>query len=200
MSYKKESQKSKQRVIEFNLSKSVVILVALTTAKVVKTFVQAEDNKKLADTEQQNNERVVYVNSTTNSEGTTLTYQLVGSNSTTWGSYNNATFKYIASNAETPELTENKEISKSTRMPTGSTEYTKVNNIYDMAGNVREFTIEVNYSDMVSHDGNRSNSGDRTPAEHRSISYADNSDFDRRLSCNALDKINYNINQFTVKL
>lgn len=58
VSYKKENQKSKQRVIEFNLSKSVVIittivviLVALTTAKVVKTFVQAEDNKKLADTD-----------------------------------------------------------------------------------------------------------------------------------------------------
>lgn len=163
-------------------------------------MVQAEDNKKLADTEQQNNERVVYVNSTTNSEGTTLTYQLVGSNSTTWGNYNNATFKYIASNAETPELTENKERSKSIRIPTGSTEYTKVNNIYDMAGNLREFTIENDYSNRVSHGGNLSNSGNSTPAEHRSIAFADNSDFERRLSCNALDKINYNINQFTVKL
>ena len=77
--YKKEKQKSKQRVIEFNLSKSVVIIttivvisVALTTAKVVKTLVQAEDNKKLEDTEQQDNERVVYVNSTTK-EGTDTT-------------------------------------------------------------------------------------------------------------------------------
>ena len=75
VSYKKENQKSKQRVIEFNLSKSVVIitiivviLVTLTTAKVVTTLVQAEDNKKLADTEQQDNERVVYVNSTTKDE------------------------------------------------------------------------------------------------------------------------------------
>ena len=75
MSYKKEKQKSKQRVIEFNLSKSVVIittivviLITLTTAKVVTTLVQTEENKKLADTEQQDNERVVYVNSTTKDE------------------------------------------------------------------------------------------------------------------------------------
>ena len=79
----------------------------------------------------------------TNSEGTTLTYQLVGSNSTTFGNYYNATFNYIAKDAEMPTATETKAISTSTRIPAGSAEYTKTNNIYDMAGNVWEWTTEV---------------------------------------------------------
>lgn len=77
------------------------------------------------------------------SDGTTLTYQLVSTNSITWGNYYNATFDYIAANAETPLITETKETSKSTVIPTGSAEYTKANNIYDMAGNERERTTEV---------------------------------------------------------
>lgn len=79
----------------------------------------------------------------TNSEGTALTYQLVGSNSTTFGNYYNATFNYIAKDAEMPTATEPKAISTSTRIPTGSAEYTKTNNIYDMAGNVWEWTTEA---------------------------------------------------------
>lgn len=84
----------------------------------------------------------------TNSEGTTLTYQLVGSNSTTFGNYYNATFNYIAKDAEMPTATETKAISTSTRIPAGSAEYTKTNNIYDMAGNVWEWTTEA-YSTYV---------------------------------------------------
>lgn len=80
---------------------------------------------------------------TTNSEGTVLTYQLVGSNSTTFGNYYNATFNYIAKDAEMPTATETKETSKSVIIPTGSAEYTKTNNIYDMAGNVWEWTTEA---------------------------------------------------------
>ena len=79
----------------------------------------------------------------TNSEGTTLTYQLVGSNSTTFGNYYNATFNYIAKDAEMPTATETKAIITSTRIPAGSAEYTKTNNIYDMAGNVWEWTTEA---------------------------------------------------------
>ena len=80
------------------------------------------------------------------SDGTTLTYQLVGSNSTTWGNYKNATFNYIAENAEMPLMTENKEASKSTIIPAGSAEYTKVNNVYDMAGNVCDWTTEAYFT------------------------------------------------------
>lgn len=77
------------------------------------------------------------------SDGTTLTYQLVGRNSTTWGNYKNATFNYIAANAETPLMTETKAQSTNTRIPAGSAEYTKANNVYDMAGNVWDWTTEA---------------------------------------------------------
>lgn len=80
---------------------------------------------------------------TTNSAGTALTYQLVGSNSTTFGNYYNATFSYIAKDAEQPVETETKETSKGVLVPTGSAEYAKTNNIYDMAGNVWEWTTEA---------------------------------------------------------
>ena len=79
----------------------------------------------------------------TNSEGTALTYQLVGSNSTTFGNYYNVTFNYIAKDAEMPTATETKAISTNTRIPAGSAEYTKINNIYDMAGNVYDWTTEA---------------------------------------------------------
>lgn len=83
----------------------------------------------------------------TNSEGTALTYELVGRDSTTFGNYYKATFNYIAKDAEMPTATETKETSKGVRIPTGSAEYTKTNNIYDMAGNVYEWTTEAYSTD-----------------------------------------------------
>jgi len=77
------------------------------------------------------------------SDGTTLTYQLVSSNSTTWGNYKNATFNYIAANAETPLMTETKKRGKDIIIPAGSAEYTKANNVYDMAGNALDWTTEA---------------------------------------------------------
>ena len=79
----------------------------------------------------------------TNLEGTVLTYQLVGNDSKTFGNYYDATFNYIAKDSEMPIATETKEIGKEVLIPTGSAEYTKTNNIYDMAGNVDECTIEA---------------------------------------------------------
>lgn len=107
----------------------------------------------------------------TNSEGTTLTYQLVGSNSTTFGNYYNATFNYIAKDAEMPTATETKAISTSTRIPAGSAEYTKTNNIYDMAGNVWEWTTEA-YStgSRVYRGGVYYNNGNDYPMAYRSSS------------------------------
>ena len=61
------------------------------------------------------------------------------SDSTSWGNYYNATFQYTNSSGVTATKNEN----RSTRIPTGSTEYTKANNIYDLAGNVWETTMEV---------------------------------------------------------
>ena len=102
------------------------------------------------------------------SDGTALTYQLIANNSTAWGNYSNATFNYIAANAETPLMTETKAKSKYKIIPTGSAEYTKANNIYDMAGNLWDWTTEA-YSTTyrVLRGGNCSSSGYNDPASYR---------------------------------
>ena len=74
------------------------------------------------------------------SDGTQLTYELID-DSTKWGNYVNSTFSYIPADATTPDETATK--SRSTLIPTGSAEYTKVNNIYDLAGNVYDWTLEA---------------------------------------------------------
>ena len=117
------------------------------------------------------------------SDGTTLTYQMM-KNSTTWGNYTNAKFNYIAANAETPLMTETKAQSTSTRIPAGSAEYTKANNVYDMAGNVWDWTTEAYSADgRVSRGGFYYNYGVTYPASYRSDNnpYSYDSDF-RRLS------------------
>ena len=77
------------------------------------------------------------------SDGNELTYLLVGINSTSWGNHYNATFSYIPTGATTPEETLSKTKNSSTIIPTGSSSYTKANNIYDLAGNVRDWTLET---------------------------------------------------------
>ena len=79
------------------------------------------------------------------SDGTEITYELVGDDSTLWGNYYNSTFNYIPEGATEPNPTSKHEgeVYDMFIIPTGSSEYTKVNNIYDMAGNVYDWTLEV---------------------------------------------------------
>ena len=106
------------------------------------------------------------------SDGTTLTYELIANNSTTWGNYRNATFNYIAANAETPLMTETKAQNRDTRIPAGSAEYTKANNVYDMAGNVQDWTTEAYYTySRVYRGGYYSDNGYSNSADDRDTSY-----------------------------
>lgn len=63
-------------------------------------------------------------------------YSLV-TNSVDWGNYSDTTFEYLDTDRTTKEKTTDKTI------PTGSTERNKKNNIYDMAGNLYDMTLEV---------------------------------------------------------
>lgn len=128
----------------------------------------------------------------TNSAGTALTYQLVGSNSTTFGNYYNAIFSYIAKDAEQPVETETKETSKGVLIPTGSAEYAKTNNIYDMAGNVCEWTTEANSTgSRVFRGGGYYNGGGVYPMANRASNDPSSSYDGIRLQELTLYKIGY---------
>ena len=56
-----------------------------------------------------------------------------------WGNYKNVSFEYENSSGSIVK----KNANNSTRIPTGSSEFTKANNIYDLAGNVWDWTAEA---------------------------------------------------------
>lgn len=64
-------------------------------------------------------------------------YSKVASDSTSWGNYANSTFTYKNENGNISTKSQGDKI----MIPTGSTEYTNANNIYDLAGNVRDWTL-----------------------------------------------------------
>ena len=104
----------------------------------------------------------------TTSTGIQLTYKELRSDSKDWGNYSNANFYYIPSGSETPEATTEKTINTSTKIPAGSSEYTKVNNIYDLAGNVYDWTLEViSTNNRVLRGGYHFYNGKYNPATNR---------------------------------
>ena len=80
-----------------------------------------------------------------------------------YGNYSNSTFKYINSSNEEVE----KKGSSSVKIPAGSTEYTKTKNIYDLAGNVWEWTAEAYSTVRVSRGGVYLGGGDDRPVSYR---------------------------------
>lgn len=80
--------------------------------------------------------RWLYDTEATISDGTTLTYNMIWSDSSDWGNYKNVEFEYRTSYYSLST----KASGTAKRVPSGSSEYTKANNIYDMAGNVSEYT------------------------------------------------------------
>ena len=84
-------------------------------------------------------------------------------NSKSWGNFQESTFKYKNSNGNIVTKQEN----VSTMIPTGSTEYTNANNIYDLAGNSYEFTREANNNMYRRPRGGRCGYGIATSASMR---------------------------------
>ena len=76
--------------------------------------------------------------------------------STNWGNYANSTFNYMISD----DKVVNKNQNESLRIPTGSTEYSRANNIYDLAGNVWEWTIESFSNFRIPKGGSYYNDGE----------------------------------------
>ena len=92
------------------------------------------------------------------------TKEEISSNSTSWANYGNATFEYTNSSGSV--VTKNS--GSYVRIPAGSTDYTKVNNIYDLAGNVYDWTMEANSSYSRVMRGGNYNSNSNT-ASYRNI-------------------------------
>ena len=83
--------------------------------------------------------------------------------STSWGNYSNSTFEY----KNTSGSTATKSTRSSTRIPSGSTEYSKANNIYDMAGNEGEWTLEGEDSGRICRACDYYDAGSESPASYR---------------------------------
>lgn len=85
-------------------------------------------------------------------------------NSTSWGNYKNSTFEYTDTNENILTKLQNTSI----KIPSGSTAYTKANNIYDMGENVYEWTLETNNENARRcRGGDCENIGSRGSAPYR---------------------------------
>ena len=112
------------------------------------------------------------------------TYAEIASDSTSWGNYWDNSFTYYT---DTSKSTATKNSGRSTRIPSGAYEGANANNVYDLAGNVWEWTLESSGSGIgdarCSRGGSRVYDGDTCPAEYRSYYYPDGSSDNVGLRC-----------------
>ena len=129
----------------------VVICLLITYAKSANTEVLA--TQKIFYGELQENE---YMHIEEDESGDKTKEEIL--NSKSWGNYKDSTFEYIDNKGS---LT-TKEEGNSERIPTGSSEYTIANNIYDLAGNVYEWTVENHSTHYRTYRGGAYDSDSRT--------------------------------------
>ena len=91
-------------------------------------------------------------------------YSKVASDSTSWGNYANSTFTYKNENGNISTKSQGGKI----KIPTGSTEYTNTNNIYDLAGNVRDWTLARRSGGRVYRGGYSQSQGSSSPVREYS--------------------------------
>ncbi len=90
--------------------------------------------------------------------------------STSWGNHGDSEFEY---KTNTSGSTVTKTAWDTTQIPSGSTEYSKANNIYDMAGNVYEWTLAKSSSGRYAMGGNCNVGGSITPVSGRGYTAPD---------------------------
>ena len=90
-------------------------------------------------------------------------------NSSSWGNYYDATFQYQSKT----EGILTKELKTSTMIPSGSSEYCKANNVYDLAGNAEEWLLEstTNGGMRSLRGGDRLDYGSARSVEYRNGSF-----------------------------
>ena len=130
--------------------------------------------------------RWLYDSGATISDGTELTTTLIWSNSTTWANYYNATFDYYTAY----NSTSTKSSSSATILRTGVSEYTKVNNIYDLAGNIWEITLESTSTTSRPGRGNSIYSNSYGYSASTRLTYNPESNYNN-LGCRSTLFINY---------
>ena len=117
-----------------------------------------------------------------------ITESDINSNSSDWGNYTDATFEYRTTSGGTSTKNEG----SGTRIPTGSAEYTKANNIYDLAGNVYDWTLEADSTYYrVSRGGYYGYDGSNEQAGIRYSNYPAYNNSYRRLLLRTLHKVMY---------
>ena len=84
------------------------------------------------------------------SDGSLITNRLVDLSSPMWGNFKYSEFKYYS---DINMTISEKKYNQEKYIPTGSTEYSKVNNIYDMAGNTCEISMTIQDEDYHSIHG-----------------------------------------------
>ena len=117
------------------------------------------------------------------------TYAEIASDSTSWGNYENNSFTYYTN---TSKSTATKAKSNGTRIPSGAYEGANANNVYDLAGNVRDWTLESVGSGAGN--GRHGRGGDYNfygysyPAAGRGYNYPYESNFGIGLRCSLFIK------------
>ena len=146
----------------------VLAFMSKDTAKITSTDVLIKNSTTIGN----------YLNSTFDlSRGK---YAQYGQLKKPWKNFDSALDSIVVSNETTGKMkkTEQSSYKNGILLTTGGTEQSKVMNIYDIAGNVIEWTLETNsstYSPCAIRGGSFNGTGSYTPAAGRSISSTDSS-------------------------